>query len=352
MTAIHQFVPTLEPGAVGSHLLQVRRLLDDMGVPTETYAEHIRPTMAGQAKDFRDYRPGPDDVLLYHVAIGSGVADFVREQRARLALDHHNITPAHFWAGWEPAVVSATAWARNQLAELAPRAALGIGDSEYNARELVELRCVRTAVAPILLDLDEFDRAVDASAAERLEHHGTVWLFVGRVAPNKAQHDLVKAFSVYRRVYDPSAVLRIVGGSSSDAYVAAIRQLVTALDLDAAVDLTGPVSDGELAAHYRAADVFVCVSEHEGFCVPLLEAMHHRVPVVGYGATAVAETLAGGGLVLPRKAPSTVAAAVAKVHDDAALRAGLIEAGTRRLDDFALETTRKQLWTALEPLLR
>jgi glycosyltransferase involved in cell wall biosynthesis len=346
-----QFVPTFEPGAVGAHLQQVRRLLEERGVTTETYAEHIRPALAGQAADFRRYDAQLDDVVLYHVAIGSGVADFVRDQSSTLVIDHHNITPAHFWEGWEPPVVAATAWARHQLAELAPRAAVGIAHSAYSEAELTELRCYRTAVVPILLDTDLFDRAADPDALEQLQGNGTVWLFVGRVAPNKAQHDLVKAFAVYRRVYDPSATLRIVGASSSDAYVEAIRRLIVALDLVGAVELTGAVPDAELVAHYRAADVFVCVSEHEGFCVPLLEAMHHGVPIVAYGATAVGETLAGGGIALPGKAPSLVAAAVARVHDDPTLRDALVAAGRRRLADFSLETTRARYWAALEPVL-
>jgi len=152
-------------------------------------------------------------------------------------------------------------------------------------------------------------------------------------------------------VYDPGAKLRIVGASSSPAYLDAIRRLVDALELGGSVELTGAVTDAELAAHYRAADVFVCVSEHEGFCVPLLEAMHHGVPIVAYGATAVGETLGGGGIALPGKAPSLVAAAVARVHDDAALRAELVAAGRRRLEDFALTKTRARYRSALEPVL-
>jgi glycosyltransferase involved in cell wall biosynthesis len=346
-----QFVPTFEPGAVGAHLQQVRRLLEDKGVETETYAEHIRPQLAGEAVDFRRYRPDPSDVLLYHMAIGSGVSDFVRDQPGVLALDHHNITPAHFWAGWEPPLVAATAWARNQLAELARDAAVGIAHSGFSEDELVALGVARTASVPILLDTGTFDRPVDGAVVESLRHDATVWLFVGRIAPNKAQHDLVKAFSVYRRVYDPRARLRIVGSSSSDAYLGAIRRLVDALDLNAAVELTGGVTDAELAAHYRAADVFVCVSDHEGFCVPLLEAMHHGVPVVAYGATAVGQTVGSGGLVLPGKSPSLVAAAVGRVTGDRGLHDALVEAGNTRLDEFALARTREQYWTAMAPVL-
>jgi glycosyltransferase involved in cell wall biosynthesis len=354
MSAVHQFVPTLEPGAVGHHVVMVRELLHELGVESTTFAEHVKAGMAGV--DFREYGRSvparPDDVLLYHVAIGSTVADFVRDRAPRLVLDHHNITPATYWAGWEPAVVPAAAWARNQFAELAPRAELGIAHSRYSERELTALRCRRTAVVPVLVDLAGYDRAVDEEALAGLRHDGPVWLFVGRLAPNKAQQDLVKAFAVFRRVYAPDAVLRLVGGSSSERYLDALRSLVTALDLDDAVDITGSVPDGVLAAHYRSADVLVCVSEHEGFCVPLLEAMHHGVPIVAYDSTAVGETVGAGGLLLPGKSPGLVAAAVDRVVADEGLRTGLVEAGRRRLAELAPDVTRRRYREALEAVLR
>jgi glycosyltransferase involved in cell wall biosynthesis len=141
-----------------------------------------------------------------------------------------------------------------------------------------------TTVVPILLDPGEFDREVDAATLDRLRSAtaagGASWLFVGRVVPNKAQHDVVKAFAAYRRVFDPHARLRLVGGTSLPAYADAVARYVDALGLGGAVELTGPVDPGVLSAHYRAADVFVCLSDHEGFCVPILEAMHHDLPIV------------------------------------------------------------------------
>ena len=351
MTAVHQFVPTFEPGAVGGHILEIRRLCHDLGLESEVFAEHVRAGLPG--RPFRTYRPDDGDVLLYHVAIGSDVADFVAEQAGAVVVDHHNITPAHFYAPWEPAVVHGISWGRQQLAALAPRADLGIADSAFNEHELTELGYRRTGVVPILLDLSTFQRDTDEATLDRLRARtdGTAWLFVGRVAPNKAHHDLIKAFAVYRRVYDGDAVLRLVGGSSSDTYIEALQELAEALDVDDAVELTGSVTDGQLAAHYRAADVFVCLSDHEGFCVPLLEAMHHRLPIVAFAATAVPGTLADAGLCLPSKAPTTVAAAVWRIRSDAALTRQLVAAGERRLEDFALPVTRARMQTVLEGLL-
>ena len=137
---------------------------------------------------------------------------------------------------------------------------------------------------------------------------GADWLFVGRVTPNKCQHDVVKAFAAYRRLHDPQARLHLVGGVASSPTRRLCARSCAASSSTDCVDLTGPVSAGGLAAYYRNADVFVCLSEHEGFCVPLLESMHHHVPVVAFAATAVPETLDGAGICLPDKAPAVVAA--------------------------------------------
>lgn len=350
MTRIHQLVPTFEPGAVGGHILQLRSLLRELGAEGGVYTEHHR--FPGQdADDLRSFRAQPGDVLLYHVAIGSTVADWAAARSEPLVVDHHNITPAEFYAPWEPDVVHGIAWGRRQLATLAGRTTLGLADSSYNESELVALGYRQTAVAPILLDTSTFDRAADPSALERLATDDPVWLFVGRVAPNKAHHDLIKAFSVYRRVYEPQARLRLVGGSSSERYLDALRDFAAALQVDTAVDFTGPVSDGELAAHYRTASAYVCVSDHEGFNVPLLEAMHHRLPIVAYGTTAIPETLGQGGICLPTKAPTTVAAAVHRVLSDPVLRDAVAAAGERRLEDLSLPVTRRRMAEALAPVL-
>lgn len=351
MTRVHQFVPTFEPGAVGAHILELRRLLRELGAEGDVWTEHHR-FPGEQAEAFTSYRGAPGDVLLYHVAIGSGVADFVAARSEPLVVDHHNITPASFYEAWEPPVVHGIAWGRHQLATLAGRTELGLADSSYNESELVGLGYRQTAVAPILFDTSSFGTVADESAMERLTTDAPVWLFVGRVAPNKAHHDLIKAFSIYRRVYDGRARLRMVGASSSQRYLDALRDFIAALQLDDAVELTGGVSAGELTAHYRTASAYVCVSDHEGFCVPLLESMHHGLPIVAYGSTAVPETLGSGGLCLPTKSPTTVAAAVHRVLSDDALRAQLVAAGRQRLEELSLPNTRRRMAEALRPVLR
>ena len=346
MAAVHHFVATYEPSAVGGHIVEVQRLCHDLGWDSEVFTEHIRGL---PGRDYRDYPKvaRTDDVLVYHTAIGSPVSDFVGARPERLVVDHHNLTPGWYYAPWEPAVVHGLAWGRTQLADLAPRATLGLADSSFNERELREAGYRRTAVAPILFDLAQLDRAVDGALVDQLHSDAPTWLFVGRIAPNKCHQDLIKAFAAYHRAYDSQARLRIVGASASDRYVDALRAFVSALQLDDAVTFTGSLSDADLAAHYAAADVYVSLSEHEGFCVPLLEAMQHDVPVVAYGTTAVPETMGDAGVCLATKAPATVAAAVHRVLTDPSLRASLAAAGHSRLEELSLPRTREVMATAL-----
>ena len=353
MPRVHQFVPTFEPGAVGGHMLTARRVLRDAGYESEIFAGEVHPAFAGEgAFPHHDYgrrvAARADDRLVYHLAIGSPVADFVGARHEPLIVDHHNLTPLRFLAGWEPVAAGGVLWGRRQLDNLAPRAALGIGDSSFNAEELADAGYRRTTVVPILLEPMIAEVPDPALAARLADQDGTRWLFVGRIAANKAQHDVVKAFATFRRVHDANARLDLVGGTSSELYTTALQRFIAELGIDDAVTITGGVSAAELAAYYDAADVFVVLSEHEGFCVPLLEAMQHEVPVVAYSAAAVPETLDGAGLLLDVKDPGTVAAAVARLVRDDALQNQLVAAGAKRRRDFDLANTGPAFVAAVE----
>lgn len=353
MTALHQFVPTLAPhDAVGMHYLAVQAALQEAGYRSDIYAYEAKDTYAKRARPFASFdggSRGEPTWLLYHSSVGSPVADFVAARPEPLIVDYHNITPAPFFARWEPAVAGALMKGRRQLADLEARASLGLADSAFNAAELASLGYSPTAVVPILIDIASLERTPPDPAVRRDDR--TTWLFVGRLAPNKAQHDVVKAFAAYRRLYDPRARLRLVGGSSSHSYETSLKAFIDGLRLTDAVELTGRVDDAALMAHYDAADVFVVCSEHEGFLVPLLEAMYHGVPIVAYAAAAVPETIADAGLVLGVKDACTVAEAVHRVITDDALRTQLVEAGNRRLRDFDVDRSRRKLLDAIVPVV-
>ncbi|MCU1376502.1 MAG: hypothetical protein JWO68_3788 [Actinomycetia bacterium] len=353
--AVHQLVPSFAPrDAVGNHTVQVQEVLRDLGLRSEIYVADARREVAHRTKPYRELAEEPGTWLLYQASTGSSMAEWLLARPEPKLVNYHNITPASAFAPWEPHVGVELEAGRRQLAALAPVTELAVADSTYNEEELVALGYRATTVVPILLDTSTFERTVDRKALERLRaqsRSGSVWLFVGRIAPNKAQHDLVKAFSVYRQVFDHDARLRLVGGSSSHAYLTALDKFVRGLELEDAVDLAGDVPDGVLAAHYAAADVYVSASDHEGFGVPLLEAMHHGLPVVAYGSTAVPETVGDGGLVLPGKAPATLAAAVHRVVSDRSLRDSLVAAGHRRVADFDLAANKARFGAAIRGAL-
>ncbi len=206
-----------------------------------------------------------------------------------------------------------------------------------------------TAVVPVFIDPSGWG-ALDREHRDQLRRskRGTDWLFVGRLAANKAQHDLVCAFALYRRVWDPDARLWLVGGTSAGSYQLALEALIARLDLGDSVRLAGSVPPGELGAYFDAADVFVCLSDHEGFCVPVIEAMWWGVPVVAYAATAVPETVGDAAVLLEHKDYAAVGAAVDRVIRDNALRAALVERGHARVQQFAPERTAATLLRALE----
>ncbi|MFN8035222.1 MAG: glycosyltransferase [Acidimicrobiia bacterium] len=361
MTAIHQFLPTLASrDAIGGHALRVQEVLRSMGIDSEIFAEHVHPDSRGRARAYRDYRDGRRGDgprwLLYQASTGTKMADWLLERGERLVLNYHNLTPVEFFAGWEPAVAAELKLGRKQLRRLRASTDLVIADSEYNAAEMVELGYDRTAVVPILFDPEAFGRERDDARFDALRAAkgggGADLLFVGRLAPNKAQHDLVKLLAAYRALYDPDARLHLVGSSSSHAYSDTLHRFADALGLAGAVDFAGSVSEAELTAYFDTADVFVSVSEHEGFCVPLVEAMHHRVPIVAYGAAAVPETLGEAGLLLRSKDAATGAAAVHRVLSDDVLRAQLVAAATVRVECFSLRESRRKLVHAVEELVQ
>jgi glycosyltransferase involved in cell wall biosynthesis len=352
--AVHQFIPALNPhDATGTHTLKLRDALRQAGWRSEIFAEAIHDDLAAQAYKHWMYpeHAAEGDVAIYQFTTSSAVAGYLAEHGLPLILDFHNFTGPEYFAGWDPDSVQRAATAAEELALLAPRAVLGLAKSPFSEAELHRAGCRRTAVVPVLADYGRVTGSPDPRVAAELAGlragGGADILFVGRIVPSKAQHELVKALWAYRRLYDPQARLHLVGGTSSFEYTKALDSFVHDLGLSSAVLLTGEVSDASLAAHFGAADVYLSLSAHEGFGVPLVEAMVAGVPVVTRGAGAVAETVADAALVLAAADPAYIAAALHRVCTDDRLRAALTAAGRRRAADLAGDAAPAQIVDAV-----
>ncbi|HEY6622249.1 MAG TPA: glycosyltransferase family 4 protein [Acidimicrobiales bacterium] len=356
MTAVHQFVPALLPrDATGDHTLALREALRAQGWQSDIYVEAAHDELQSEATYFEEYtrRSRPGDILVYQASTGSPVAEYLLGRPETLVLDYHNITPASFYAPWEPHTAEKVTEARRQVAALAPRAALGVAHSQFSAAELASFGCPSTVVVPILVSVGQWSQTPDPETAAAFASRadgGTVVLFVGRLSPNKAQHELVQALWLYRRWYDPRARLLLVGPAISGGYADAVVDLAAELGLAGAVVHGEHLTSAELAAWYGAAHVFVCLSDHEGFCIPLLEAMQFDLPIVAFAAGAVPETVGPAGVLLEVKRPSVVAAAIDRVRSDAGLAGSLVALGRRRLSDFEADRTRNRFVEVLQAL--
>jgi len=354
---IDQVVPSFGGrDAIGAHILHLRDVLRDLGFQSDIWCKGAFPDTRALAK-FTDDLPRherPGTWWLYHLSSGSPVAELISQRPEPKMIDYHNITPGNLFGRWVPwATVEAEA-GRRQLKILSDVSFFAFADSGFNAEDLKEAGVTvdRTLVVPPLFDPVALRSRMDPElmAARRAERAtgGADWLFVGRVTPSKAQQDLIKALALYRAVFDPKARLHLVGSWMGEDYPRALERYARRLGLGDAVRMTGSVSPEALATYYSESDVFVCASEHEGFCIPVVEAMGFGLPVVAYEAGAVPETASTGALIVSDKSPVGLATAAHRLLTDASLRERLIRNGHRRADELSAVRGRERWAEAIE----
>jgi L-malate glycosyltransferase len=344
---VHQWLPAAHRGdAIGDSARRVRTLLRAMGHESDIFALTIDDDMRGEVRSFAELDATRGDLTIFHFAVPSPMsAAFAELPRGRV-LQYHNVTPAHFFAPYDPGIFRIAALGRQELATLAGATDLALGDSDYNRRELAELGFRRTGVLPIAVDTGRLLDAPPHPAIEEILRDGlTNFLFVGRIAPNKRIEDIIRLAEQFKRYIDAQYRFVFVGRTDTvPRYYAAVRALIARYQmLPERFLFPGVVSDWELAAYYRTASVYISMSEHEGFCVPLVEAMAADVPVLAFASTAVPETLGGAGVLFESKDMEYAAELLGQLAFDPDVRARVIEGQRRRLRDFAEDRLRARL---------
>jgi glycosyltransferase involved in cell wall biosynthesis len=357
---IHQILPTLAYGdAIGNQVLELRRLLREWGYSSEIFAEHWHSRLAGECRPYEEYRrfSHPDNLLILHYSIGGAVNRFVLGLPDRRVIYYHNITPAHFFYRVNGEMARWLEEARQDLTLFAGKIP-AIAASPYNQQELEALGFQVVGIVPYILTFKQLESgAIGAGAAKIRQRFGKSetkdWLFVGRLVPNKCIHDIIKTFYYYRNWIASNSRLVLVGsGNGAESYIADLYRLVTHLRLDGSVVFAGhyAAADG-LAAFYQMADVYISMSEHEGFCIPLVEAMRFDIPVLAYASTGVPYTMGDAGVLFHHKEYSLIAEMVHEVIENRSLRERLVSVQRARVDAFAPDKVREQFRATLGALL-
>jgi glycosyltransferase involved in cell wall biosynthesis len=336
---VNQWVPAAHKGdAIGDSARRVRDFLRSMGHDSAIYALTIDDGVRDDVVPFSDPDATRGDITIFHFALPSPMsAAFAALPHGRV-LQYHNVTPARFFAPYAPPLFRLAALAREELAGLARTTDLALGDSEYNRRELEELGFANTGVMPIAVDTQRLTGAPPHPVLEEiLDERFVNFLFVGRIAPNKKIEDHIKLAEQYKRYIDAHYRFIFVGRYDVvPRYYAAIRALMAEYKLlPERFVFTGPVPDAELAAYYRASSVYISLSEHEGFCVPLVEAMAMDVPVLAYSAAAVPDTLGGAGIQFAPKDFEYAAELMGMLAFEDHPRDEVLARQRRRLADFS-----------------
>src|SRR5688572_19907941 len=332
---VHQVLATLGYGdAIGHEVLGIQRALQAAGYTSNIYVETADPRLEDLTLDYRDMvgRISEHDVLIHHFSIGSRASRTAYALPGRMALVYHNITPPEYFIGVHKDLVKLCFRGRRELTAYIDRCELALGDSEYNRVELEALGFPATGVLPVVPDFVHLNVVPDRALAAGFDDEWTNVMFVGRVIPNKKFEDVIRAFHVYRTRHNPRSRLLLVGSYSGfEKYLELLTALVARLGTPD-VHFLGHVSNEELSALYDVADLFLCASEHEGFCVPIIEAFHKGVPVLAYAATAVPATMDGAGVLYERKDFAEIARLMEAILGDAALDDAIV-----RSQDAALQ---------------
>jgi glycosyltransferase involved in cell wall biosynthesis len=335
---VNQWVPAAHRGdAIGDNARHLQSMLHRMGHQAQIYALTIDDDLQDVVRPFGHPDARRGDVTLFHFALASPMTEAFAGLKGLRVLQYHNVTPAHFFAPYDAGLFRLASLARRELASLAGRVDLALGVSEYNRSELEALGFSPTGVLPLAVNTERVTQPVERPALSKvLDDEFVNFLFVGRIAPNKKIEDHIRLAEHYKRYVD--AFYRFIFVGRFDAvprYYATVRALMTEFRLlHERFIFTGPVSDEELAVYYRHAAVYISLSEHEGFCAPLVEAMAAGVPILAYAAAAVPETLGGAGIQFAPKDLEQAAELAGALAFDDDLRSRVIAGQRQRLTHF------------------
>lgn len=349
---VHQFHPSFAYGdAIGNEMVELKKTLKMWGYKSDIYTQYKGPN-GSISKNYKEYlkNSSPNNILIIHYSIGydEEVLSFIKSLPDKKFLIYHNITSPEYFTNINSQYEYYTKIGREQVRSLSKIVDYAVGDSEYNRQELGEFGFNNTGVLPILVDFIKYGVA-HTNSIKKIDN-STKILFVGRISPNKKQDDIIKIFYYYKKNIDPNSKLYLVGSYEGlEKYYDMLLDLVKSLKLDD-VYFTGKVDFDELISCYKSADVFLCMSEHEGFCVPLIESMFFDIPIIAFNSTAIPYTLGNSGILINKKEYKEIAELMHIIIEDKKTKGKIIRTQRDRLRDFNRESIEQIFRTQLDNL--
>ena len=343
---IIQVLPTISYGdAVSNDAINIDRILRKNGYETEIYAENIDRRLKNKVlKVNKLNKLNKNDILIYHKSTGTDLSFLLEKYKCKKVIRYHNITPGKYLEKYNKYLYNLVEYGRKGLEYASRYFDYSLADSNYNKSELDELNYKNTMTLPILIPFEDYKKEPDKEVIKKYLDGKKNILFVGRIAPNKAQEDIIKSFYYYKKYINKDSRLILVGNSNGfENYLELLKKLIKELELENDVVFPGHIKFEEILAFYKVADLFLCMSEHEGFCVPLVESMFFEVPILTYNSSAIKNTLGNSGIIVNKKDYFLIAELMNFVLSDKNVKKEIINNQNKRLEDFQLEKVEKQL---------
>ncbi len=352
---IIQIVPSLAYGdAIGNDVLALDSAIKRRDFSAKIYAEGVDPRFSSDlAQNIKNYVPEKDDLVILHVGAAARTNEWIKTLSCKKIMVYHNITPASFFSGYNKVCEHYNDEGIRQLKELKDTFDMVLAVSDFNKQDLIDMgyKC-EINVLPIVIPFDDYKKEPSQSVLRKYDDDYTNVLFLGRIAPNKKHEDVIQAFDFYQKNYNAKSRLFLVGNPKGcENYCEQLREFTKRLGTKNVV-FTGHTKFDEILAYYTLSDLFLCMSEHEGFCVPLVESMYFNIPILAYASSAIPCTLGGSGFLLKDKNPAVAGSLINKILTDAELKNVILRNQQERLSDFDDKKIESLFWSYIQKFIK
>ncbi len=340
--------------AISNDILAIYGIIKASGYKTNIYAEKIDPRIPSElAEDFSAYKPQESDLIILHIGGATKLNEWIKTVKCRKIMIYHNITPPEFFNGYNNKSADYCRRGLEQVKSLNCTFDMVFACSEFNRQNLLEMGYTcKINVLPILIPFDDYKKQPDMSVLNKYDDDYANIIFLGRVVPNKKSENVISAFSAYQKNYNKKSRLFLVGNPDNcENYSEKLKEYAKKLNVKNVI-FTGHTRFDEILSYYKLSDLFLCMSEHEGFCVPLVEAMFFNIPIVAYASSAIPWTLNGSGFLLEEKNPELTAAVMNRILTDSSLKEKILKNQQERLSDFNHEKVAEQFWNCMKDFIK